>query len=963
MGSLRAEAAEREPSRWTASWPVGRGPRAWLGHLGFLLGPSLLAALLLATGLLWRFDNVLYDWQLGLVERPAAADILIIAVDERSLSAIGRWPWSRRIHADLIDLLTNAGTGAIGLDVLFAEPVREDPEADMVLAQAIRANGQVVLPVLNEQMDRGGQQVETFSVPAITEAAAQLGHVDAEMDADGSVRSLFLKAGIGSPRWSHMALAILEIETGQEHSDLPGERRPRTLDAEPWVWVRDNRILIPYAGPPGHFKTLSYIDALSHEYPNDLFADKLVLIGATAAGLGDTLPTPVSALNRPMSGVEIIANVLDSLRQGIVLEPLPPSSRYALGLGLCLGLMLVLMQLPQRWLLLGNAFALVLVFTGSGLLLHWYHLWWAPTATLFSLLLGQGLWGWSRLGELTRSLTRERAHSQVVLHNIRDAVIRTDAWGQIDYLNPAAEALLGVSGARAQGSPLTSWCRIEGDETEDPVAQCLGSGQPIPLVDRPCRLATKAQPQHIRGVAAPIRSSTGAVIGALLALEESEARLEARGGIDLHTLLPNRDLFRTHLEATLIKAATQRLDVALVIIDVDHLKSVNYSCGRQCGDRLLAEVARRLRACTSEQAFLARIGGDEFALIMENWGDPPPLEAFLAGIRQTIDEPVELKEHRVVPSITAGVSIFPKDATDADSLFRNAEIAMYAAKDKTRKRTVFWTPSLGHKAIERLLRLQEVQNAINLDQLEPFFQPQVELDGERLVGFEVLVRWRHPERGLLGAAEIVPIAEQMGLAEPLAAQMLRLSCRQAKTWREAGLPPIRLGVNISPPVFSSLALVRLVREALDEFDIDPARLDLEITESAVMDDFDSSLANLRRLKGMGIHISLDDFGTGHSSLATLKLFPIDQLKLDRAFVKDLGLSPEAQAIAMAVIVMAHNLNIQVIAEGVETKAQKQLLETLDCDEIQGYYLSRPLPAIEATLWLQRSQQAAPLAGG
>ena len=389
----------------------------------------------------------------SLVASSPPDDIIIVAIDEQSLREIGRWPWSRRTHAELIRTLGAAGAKAIALDIAFAEPDAADPMADAELAAALASNGRVVLPVLNEQNRQGGQLLETLPIPALAATVAGLGHVDVELDPDNIARGVYLKAGLGSPHWPTLALALLELTDSATQRALLGQRAAVSDDSpSPYVWRRDYRILIPFAGPPGHFRHVSYRDVLLGAVAPATFRNRFVLVGATATGLGDTLPTPVSGLARPMSGVEFNANVLDALRQGLTIRPLPTGWSLALTGLLVLAPLALYAVCPPRWTLLVAGLALLLTLASSFALLNGAHRWFPPAAALLIQGLSYLLWTWQRLLRLVRSLFEQEERAQVTLDSIGDAVVTTDAKGIVRYLNPVAESLLGGAAPRRAGS-------------------------------------------------------------------------------------------------------------------------------------------------------------------------------------------------------------------------------------------------------------------------------------------------------------------------------------------------------------------------------------------------------------------------------------------------------------------------------------------------------------------------------
>lgn len=399
---------------------VGRG-RLILSPSWLVLSLLLIGALLLALNgqLLWRMDQLLYDAQLKLWSRPPPQDMVIIAVDSGSLTELGRWPWKRSVHADLVDLLSDEGAKSIFLDILFVEPDQQHPEEDKRLADAIARSNRVFLPVIIEQLKQDGSLSETLPLSLLMDHAKGLGHVDIDLDRDGIARRVFLKEGVGSAHWPSISVAILQAINPELISVLPGGRNPVASTAGQAAIVRDYHILLPFAGPPGHFSRIPYAKVLAGDYPPDFFRDKIVLVGATAPGLGDLIPTPVSGYNRPMSGVEINANVIDALRRGIAIETLGIKWQLAwTGVVLFLSLLSFPFIKPRMvFFTVGVIFFSTLVL--SSLLLHSAHLWFPPTAILAGLLLGFPLWSWRRMVRTARYFEQELTRLREEPRNIQ----------------------------------------------------------------------------------------------------------------------------------------------------------------------------------------------------------------------------------------------------------------------------------------------------------------------------------------------------------------------------------------------------------------------------------------------------------------------------------------------------------------------------------------------------------------
>ncbi|MCB1777518.1 MAG: CHASE2 domain-containing protein, partial [Candidatus Competibacteraceae bacterium] len=458
-------------NRWLRSHGSG------FARTGLALALAALAIGLSQTGWLSRWDWLLYDWSLSVQSRTPAKDIVIVAIDEQSLRNLGRWPWSRQIHAELIRKLTAAGAKGVALDIVFAEPDLINPAADDDLASALADYGRAVLPVLNEQTRLNSPLIETLPIPILAKAAAQLGHVDVELDPDNIARSAYLKAGLGAPRWPTLALALLKVVDPSAEQTLPGRRASAIHAKSSSAWQRDYQILIPFAGPAGHFQQVSYYDVLRGAVPATTFHDKWVLVGVTAAGLGDVLPTPVSAQAQPMSGVEFNANILDALLRGVTIQPLSRTSALLLTGLLVLLFWGIYAIYPPRWTLLLAGSMLLLTCAISFGLLQAGRLWFPPMAVLVVQGISCPLWiGW-RWREAKHALLAEQERTQATLYSIDDAVIVTDKQGCVESLNPRAESLLGCAQTAVQGQPLRAIFRLAHDpEYQSPldlVTLCL----------------------------------------------------------------------------------------------------------------------------------------------------------------------------------------------------------------------------------------------------------------------------------------------------------------------------------------------------------------------------------------------------------------------------------------------------------------------------------------------------------
>lgn len=441
-------------------------------------------------------------------------------------------------------------------------------------------------------------------------------------------------------------------------------------------------------------------------------------------------------------------------------------------------------------------------------------------------------------------------------------------------------------------------------------------------------------------------------------LAESERRLHRLAYFDQLTELPNRAFFRGHLQRSIVQAARQGQSLAVLFLDLDGFKRINDTLGHDVGDRVLQEAADRLRRSVrtsdtvirldtvSDGATLARLGGDEFTVLLTGVERAENAAVVAERVRMALEQPIKLGEHELYTTTSIGIAMYPADGQSSEELLKNADLAMYYAKRCGGNIYRHFTAQMTHTAMRRLTMEAHLRRALDLGELSLHYQPLIEISQGRISGVEALLRWKNARLGKVCPSDFIPLAEETGLIVPIGDWVLRTACAQAKTWRDEGLALPRIAVNVSTIQFLQKGFPDRVARVLVETGLEPEVLELELTESALMTDVDGAVLNLRALKKLGIQLAIDDFGTGYSSLSRLKNFPIDRLKIDQGFIRGIETDADDAAIAVAIIAMAGSMDLTVVAEGVETEGQLDFLKDHRCDEVQGFLMSRPMPAEE-----------------
>ena len=550
----------------------------------------------------------------------------------------------------------------------------------------------------------------------------------------------------------------------------------------------------------------------------------------------------------------------------------------------------------------------------------------------------------------------ERERAVVTLNSIGDAVLCTDISGNITYLNLVAETMTGWRREEATGKRLAEVFRIIDGSTRktarDPMEMAVEQNRTVGLTLNCVLIRRDGFESLIEDSAAPIHDRAGRVTGALIVFHDVSAaramsvQMTHSAQHDVVTNLPNRLLLNDRISQSISLARRQRKHIAVIFLDLDRFKYINDSLGHATGDQLLQSVAKRLLAGVRGSDTVSRQGGDEFVILLSEITYPEDAATSTRKILLSLSAPHSIVGQDLHIDGSIGISIYPEDGEDAETLIKSADTAMYHAKENGRNNFQFFKAEMNLKAVERQSLESGLRRALEREEFLLHYQPKVNLETGDITGVEALIRWRQPDRGLVPPSQFVPIAEDCGLILHIGRWVLREACRQARAWQDAGLPTVPVAVNVSAVEFRDKGFVEGVRAILSETGLEARYLDLELTEGVLMEDGESTAAVLRTLKMMGVHLAVDDFGTGYSSLSYLRQFPIDVLKIDKSFVHQISGDPNDSAIVSAVIDMGKNLKQRVVAEGIETQEQLAFLQARHCAEGQGYLFSRPLAAAQ-----------------
>jgi diguanylate cyclase (GGDEF)-like protein len=773
-----------------------------------------------------RLDHLIYDYFLNLQDHRISDELVVVAIDDISLQAMGRWPWSRRVHAQLLDRLTEMGARVVGFDVLFSEAETTDAQADELFADAIARNGVTVLAVAPSNPLPGKPIAEVLPLPELAASAAALGHVDFEIDSDGLCRSFYLYAGMDDARWPTFSLAMANL--AGEQIVLKNSKTLRNDDSI--SWLRSGRYLIPFDTRLDRIETLSAHQLFNDDEVAKRVEGRYVLVGSTATGLGDVISTPVSKNHQRMPGVRLNAHVLSGLLAGQLMQEMESDLHLYLTLIITAIVTILLSSVRFPVSVVLFFLAVIGIPIGAGLALSMSQIWFAPAASITPLLIGIPLWGvW--LHQYEKNINRQlsvRMHDQATHHAV--------------------------------------------------------------------------------------------------------------------TGLPNQYALEEFLRKLTVTDADAKNLATLIIIHVKWLNSTGSIIGRSAGNQLLQAIAQRLRDIVRSDDIISHLGGDNFGVFIQGLNDRESADVVAQNLLRVMQQPITFEGNSMFLAPCIGMSLWPSESDDGEALLRDANIAVYRARMQGSEAVCVYSPQIARE-VEQGSQLEQALNfALERDEFEVYYQPQVITETGQIFGVEALLRWHNPELGLVYPSAFVPVAEYTGLIRTIGLWVLQTACKQVQQWNSQGLGPIQLAVNLSPLQFSDSNLVDEVRRSLEESGLEPGYLELEITESAVMQNLAEATQAMRLLKEQGVKLAIDDFGTGYSSLSNLRHFPLDRIKIDQSFTREFQQDENVKEITLTIIDMAKRLKLKVIAEGVETEAQADYLQQHGCDGLQGYYYSHPVPA-------------------
>ena len=882
-------------------------------------------AVVLVSGWHGAFRNALADWRFNWLQREATGNVVVVAIDAPSIEKIGVWPWPRSLHAELLRQLGKAGASDIAFDIDFSAP--SDAASDRDFVEALRsAAGSVVLPSFKQPGAKTGDPAAVHINRPIEPFADQswAAVVNVEVERDGRVR----RYPVGEKLDGEFLPSMAAVLAGQYNAT-----------GAPF--------LIDFGIRAASIPVVSYADVLRGDAATlAKLKGKKAIVGGTALELGDRFSVPNGGI---VSGPLLQALAAESLLQN---RNLRWTSDVVTLAGTCF--LTLLMMLAWRRLAAGHRvimlFGTALVAETAALLLQaeWPII--LDTSLLYTAI--AAYLAAVALDEIDfRGLLGHIAESrfQRIAMSLGDGLICTDQNHRITVWNPGAEAIFGYRSGEMIGQPFDNICAGGARGTPFSIRDAAR-----PASVSPGGAVMEFEGRRRNGEVFPVEAcfsgwqgtdglQYGAILRDISVRKREAARIRYLAEYDSLTGLANRNTLDHGLSAMLSPAEDPSREVVLLVLGLDGFQHINDMLGHACGDRVLQAVSERLIEEAGREALVARLSGDEFAIAIPCAALAGEVAAFAEHIARAFDKPliVETREHRVKVSI--GVAVRPEGGRNADELLANAHLALCRAKATCRGGHVIFESAIRQELEARLTLEAELSLAVERAEFELFYQPQVRLVDGELIGAEALIRWRHPERGLVSPAEFIPVVNASAVSERVAAWVMQAACKQARRWELAGRS-VRVGINLSPLQLQSGDLANAVADILEATGLSPSLLELEVTEDILLNDEQRVLDIFLRIQALGVRIVFDDFGTGYASLSYLKKFPLDGLKIDRSFVLGLLADSDDTAIVSSTVGLSRQLGLSVIAEGIENRASADLLVSMGCEGGQGYFFGKPMPA-------------------
>ena len=959
-----------------------------------VIGALLLTAALSLSPLFRRVELWLGDLQQGWVSREMSfAQTLIVDIDEESLRRLepylGVWPYKRDVYALVLDYLHELGARAVCFDILMSERRQGDSQLSLALKRhpntviaAVAAGAPLPIDTARrERLDHlswalpESLQVEPwadFSLPLVFESSSRhggVGVVSLWSDDDGSVRRIPLFHHARGATLPTLALAAMFSGSGPPRVDYDADRREISLAGHVWPVDDKGRVLLSFPPHlnalktvPFHVLALAAMGAAGAPGLRELVKEKMVIVGSTALQT-DAVHTPRGL----MPGAHLLAVVHENLVNDQLLKQSTPFAATVLlvaaltvPVGCCIRRRIHPLNIGISFLAAG-----ILAWATHFFLMYLGHqyspLLFALTA---ALLVCCGL-----LADFAVTERRRRGHAEAqmriasaVFNASKEGIFVTDADDRIVSINPAFTEITGFSEQEAVGR---SFGEFYLDQHDAAILQSM-----LQSLRKQGYWQGEIWSRRKDGEIFPEWLSVNALYGNDGALDKriavfsdlsrdraAEEKITFLSYYDPLTALPNRALLRDRAYNALASAARVRTKVVLMLIDLDRFNNIVDSLGYALGDQVLLQVAERLRSLLVEGDTASRHGGDEFMLLLP--GDDSESAAHLAErIIEAISLPFLIDGHELALTVSIGIAEYPENGVDYDTLSRSADSALHRAKQAGGRNFHFFTASMHQHAQELMFLENSLRHAVERDELILHYQPKVEASSGRLVGLEALVRWMHPVRGLIPPGQFIPVAEESGIIREVGDWVLQAALKQTREWIDHGLTPVPVAVNLSLAQFKQSNLDERLAEVLQIHKVRPELLELELTESVAMESIAFTLSSIEKIKHLGVGLSIDDFGTGYSSLSYLKRFAIDKIKIDRSFVCNLSDDNGDASIVRAIIGLAHNLGFRVVAEGVETAEQLAFMRRYGCDEVQGFYFCRPLPAEDIAYILRQGRLGA-----